>query len=300
MAGMLSNFIAGAATAGAEAFGRQALEDMRRESEMLKEARLAELKAVTAEQQRQSAATRVKGYFAPVETTVPGAATPFDDEGNSTDVNSYKSSRDPTTREAQTAAMRAGDLPAAGMMESILHKDEQLENMRERERVRLLLGDKSLEGKKYAADARSDAMIDVAKINTESREGIAGMKYFNPDGTPKEQGSLTKEKLRFIQHDIDANNTKIRDTQKLLDDLDGANMAGLRGDVKTKRRNDLLSRMSALNTVNAALRENYTDRVDAGTTPKTGGMSGIGQTPPNLYDTKKVRPPLSSFMGGGG
>jgi len=291
--GMLNNFLAGAANTAGDLYAKDYLLGQQEQARIneINAASAADLRKVEAI--RQGLAERVQKYYQPVTSTVPGvAAAPgaFDYEGedgpagNPVATEDTTTTRDATHKEAMARALQAGDMGAATAIEGLQHKDETIENLKERERNRLLLGERAAASRETAAATRAGGIVQAAKIRADSGEKIAGMRWLDEDGNPKKDvKDLTKEELILIRHDLSANNTEIRDKQKLLDDVTGPNTGGLRGDVKLKRIADLTASLTALRGINAKLHDDFGEKIRKVSVPKSQGVAGDDPSLDALY-----------------
>lgn len=312
--GGMANFIAGAAGTGADLFAKQSLDDMRLAAEIEKEKRIGEIKLAQQETQRQQAAGRVKNYFAPVTSSSDVTDSgPGDADSDTTALNV---NRPATNREAIAAALQAGDLPAGTAIESMQHKDDIIAAQQRAAELRLQGVGMTAESRQGAATTRAGSVVEAAKIRAASGEKIAGLRWLNIDGSPKETSSLAKEDLRMVQHDINANNTQIRDVQKQLNDILGPNVGGLRGENKLKRIADLNASLTMLQSVNSQLHESFGAKFKDYSRPRgmVGGAdnsdpaadilygddavdtSSPSQMPPGLYDTPPPAKAAAAFL----
>lgn len=190
--GMLGNFVSGAAGAGASMLSQSALDDARGAAELLKTQRIMDMQAAQNEKLRAANADRVKGYFAPTEQNVAGAATAMDDDGNSTAVNDYTQSSPATLQQAAQRAGAAGDTAEMSRIHAMSDKDERVDALNQR----------SLDYAQSRKDA-TDARLKIAS----DKNDLDTARYLDADGNPVQKGKVsdfTNAAIMGARHESDS------------------------------------------------------------------------------------------------
>ncbi len=231
----------GFAARGADIYADQAAVDARTAAEIEKAQRIEEIKHAAELRNRAENMARVSAYAAPVTTTQTGsaAATLVDDEGNSNAPNDLKTTRPANLDEIGQRAIAAGDMDAAKNIHGMAYQDAVID-------ARNQASENRLEGTKYAADVRKAAQL-----------GAAGMRWLNPDGTPKVGTAIQAGALKGIRDDIMENNSNARDLEKSITSItDPAKMMLLNDDQKKAIMADVAAKkdaITALRSMNSRL-----------------------------------------------
>ena len=285
MSGMFSAFVNGASQRGADLYGQQALDSMRAQVDLDKTSRIQEMQAAMQERLRAATADRIKGYSAPITTDVPAQppVTPKDDDNNDNPYTAgYSKTTAPTTEEVAKAALNAGDLPAAGMINQMSYREDRASAMQDK-----------VNATREIAAAKNAAAEVIAARKDETTRDIK----LDADGNPVAKGpgsGVFMTRLNSLRDDIKTNDHRVDLGQKELEKID--HDLGMSDTDKRRKTTQLSTKINTLLDENKSLRNRRDSMVESYLTPVNSAAPETSSLANPLVNTpNKIISPIDAL-----